>query len=247
MVTNRVIDAESNLPTFMTPQTFGSLKTAWDKLAANKLGGPIGPSYIFVPWAGEQLAATGRGIYYAGIATNAAAAGDREPNFEDSLRGTEDYCRHPPGHSSFWQFLNALTRELFGGPYNTTQARWGWSNLLKIAGTKGEPGTWPRNLIAGQLEACVAALREEIAKLRQSLIVVVSNDDYGILHHVVGPKELWDTQPRSSRLHFRHDSVSENTFVHCDHPKYMRLSGSFDAAITDTVRLAQETLPAFSA
>jgi hypothetical protein len=234
----------NEMPTFMTPDTFNSLKTVQEQLAAAL--GTIGPSYIFLPWAGEQLIAKGRGLYYVGIATAADAAGTNEQEFGAALRGTENFCRRPTyGQTPFWLFLDALTRELLSGAYDRTQDRWGWSNLLKIAGTIGTPHSWPPALIDGQREVCVAAFREEIAKLRNSLIVVTSARDYGIIYEVAGPNHLWDTKPRESQLFFRQDVASGNMFVHTYHANYMRQRGIFDKAVADTVRLAREMLPEF--
>jgi hypothetical protein len=64
-----------------------------------------------------------------------------------------------------------LTREILNGKYDQTQDSWGWSNLLKVAGSAGPPHDW-------------AALQEEIARLRDSLIVVTSEKEYGILMHL---------------------------------------------------------------
>src|SRR5450759_3884612 len=146
---------ERLMPTFMSRSTFDTLATVWQQLATKPVAAEIGPSNIFVPWAGEQLIAKSRGIYYCGIATDAEAA-DKEQSLEACLRSTEDFCRHPTrGHAPFWRFLDRLTRELLGGPYDQTQERWGRSNLLKVAGTAGEPGGWPPALIEGQRAACI--------------------------------------------------------------------------------------------
>lgn len=241
------MDTEGKImPTFMTQPTFDTLALARKQIAKKTPGGTVGPSYIFVPWAGEHLKRTGQGIYYVGIATDSEEAGTDEPTFAVNLSGTEKFCHQPTrGGSPYWQFLNRLTFELLGGPYDRTQHLWGWSNLLKIAGTKGPPGNWPAALIAMQREACLAAFREEISKLRNSLIVVTSENEYGILLDVAGSRELWNTTPRESQIFFRHDPVTGNTFVHAYHPKYMRQRNFFEAAVADTIRVARETLPTF--
>jgi hypothetical protein len=179
------LEREGNaMPTFMTQSTFDMLTDAWRQLAANPVPRSIGPSYIFVPWAGEQLVAKARGIYYIGIATD-AESGNGEQNFEVALRGTENFCRHPTRrHAPFWRFLDRLTREILNGKYDQTQDSWGWSNLLKVAGSAGPPHDWPPVLIESQRPACIAALQEEIARLRDSLIVVTSEKEYGILMHL---------------------------------------------------------------
>jgi hypothetical protein len=234
------------MPTFMTHSIFRSLAIVRQKLAKETLQGAIGPSHIFVPWAGERLISTGRGIYYVGIATNAEEAGTDEPEFEATVSGTERYCRSPKhGHTPYWRFLDRLTREMLGGPFDRTQDRWGWSNLLKVAGTQGSPNSWPPTLISGQRDVCVAAFREEVVRLKQSLIVVTSEKDYGILHEVAGDRELWDTTPRKSQIYFRHDSVSGTLFVHTHHPNYLQRKVFFDDAVADTILVARKVLAPF--
>ena len=233
------------MPSFMSRSTFDTLATVWHRLAEKPMAADIGPSNIFVPWAGERLLAQSRGIYYVGIATDAEAADD-EQSVQACIRATEEFCRHPTrGHSPFWRFLDRLTREILGGPYDQTQARWGWSNLLKVAGTAGEPGDWPAALIEGQRTACITALQEEIARLRDSLIVVASGNEFGILYQTVAEESRWDKQARESNIYWFRDGIAGNTYVHCYHPQYMSKQNFFEAAVTDIVRLAQETLPSF--
>lgn len=173
------------MPTLMTKPTFDMLTAVWLDLAAHTDSERIGPSNIFVPWAGEKLLTRSRGLYYVGIAINAEIA-DGAQSFEAGLQSTEAFCRELSlGHTPFWSFLNELTLKILGRSYNKSQDLWGWSNLLKIAGTAGSPRAWPLGLIERQLPACITALKEEIAQLRDSLIVVASSDDYGILPQVV--------------------------------------------------------------
>jgi hypothetical protein len=234
------------MPTFMSRSTFDTLATVWRQLAAKPIAAGIGPSNIFVPWAGERLIAKSRGIYYVGIATDAESA-DGEQTLETYVRATEDFCQHPTrGHSPFWRFLDRLTRELLGGPYDQTQEQWGWSNLLKVAGTTGEPAVWPAALIEGQRAACITAFQEEIARLRDSLIVVASGNEYGILYKTVVEESRWDKHPRESRTYWFCDRIAGNTYVHCYHPKYMSTQRFLETAVIDIVRLARETLPSFS-
>ena len=230
------------MPTFMTHPTFAILTDVRRQLVAE---GDVAASYIFVPWAGEQLMATERGIYYVGIATNAEDAGG-EPSFEAGLRSTENFCRHPTlGNTPFWRFLDRLSRAILNDTYSRTQQRWGWSNLLKVAGTFGPPDHWPVALIDRQRAACIVALQEEIARLRDSLIVITSRNEYGILYDTVAEEARWDKKPRKSKTHVLHDPVTGNTFVRCYHPNYMVQKAFFEAAVTDVVQLARETLPPF--
>jgi hypothetical protein len=236
---------EKLMPTFMSRSTFDTLANVWHQLSAKPIEADIGPSNIFVPWAGEQLIAKSRGIYYVGIASDSEAV-DGEQSFEARLLATEDFYRHPTrGYSPFWRFLDRLTREILGGPYDQTQEWWGWSNLLKVAGTVREPQYWPAVLIETQQAACIIAFQEEIARLRDSLIVVTSGNDYGILYKAVAEESRWDKQPSESKTYWFHDRIAGNTYINCYHPKYMSTQGFFEAALTEIVRLAHETLPSF--
>jgi hypothetical protein len=184
------------MPTLMTQITFNLLSEIWKRLFVDMAGAKVGPSYTFVPWAGDRLIASGRGIYYVGIAIDADAT--KEHTFESSLRDTEAFCKHPTlGRAPFWRFLNRLSHELLGAPYAQTQSNWGWSNLLKIGGTSGSPGEWPSGLTESQRPACIVAFREEIAQLKDSQIVVASANEYGILFEAVGEQSRWDM-----RAHF---------------------------------------------
>jgi hypothetical protein len=118
---------------------------------------------------------------------------------------------------------------------------------LKVAGTRGPPSEWPAILIDKQRTACIAAFRQEIAQLRNSLIVVTSANAYGILDTAVVGDFEWDRQARESDTAWGHDPLSGNTYVHCDHPKFMSLKRRFEAAVLDVIGLAQETLPPFDA
>lgn len=62
---------------------------------------------------------------------------------------------------------------------------------MKIGWSAGEPENWPARLIERQQAACAAALREELTRLRQSLIVVGSQDDFGILGEALGVLPDW--------------------------------------------------------
>ena len=234
-----------NMPTLMSRSTFDDLTTVWHDLLAKTPPGGIGPSNIFVPWAGEQLVARSRGIYFVGIATDADDA-EGEPSFEAGLRFSEDCLQTPRlRRTNFWQFINRLTGAILGGPYYETQDRWGWSNLLKIAGTKETPGNWPATLIEGQRSACIAALKEEIANLRHSLILITSRESYGIAHEAFGDKDRWENQSHGAYL--RQDAVSRNVFVHCWHPKYLSFNQQLlDTTLTEIIRAAREKLTAFT-
>lgn len=236
------------MPTLMTQPTFDMLAVCLRQLSDKSVAEGIGPSHIFVPWAGEQLIAKGRGIYYVGIALNAEGRAEQKKGFQECLQGTENFCRRDLTSrrgTPFWRFVDRLSLEILGETYSLTQEKWGWSNLLKVAGSAGSPARWPDALIDGQRTACIAALREEIARLRDSLIVVTSANEYGILFKAVAEENLWDKQPRQSNIWWLRDPVSGNTYVRCYHPNNMQQRNFFEAAVNDVVRLARETLPPF--
>jgi hypothetical protein len=77
------------------------------------------------------------------------------------------------------------------------------------------------------------------------LIVVTSEKEYGILYASVAEENRWDKSPRESKAYVLHNPVAGNTYVHCYHPNYMSRQGFFEAAVTEVVRLARDTLPPF--
>jgi hypothetical protein len=234
------------MPTFMTPTTFASLTSTRDCLNRD-VDPPNGMSNIFVPWAGSGLKEK-RGIYFVGIALNAEPA-SADQSFNARLKSTEGVCLHNPSNvrnSPFWCFFNGLTSRLLNGSYLDTSARWGWSNLLKLAWSEGEPKNWPSDIKKGQREVSIAALQEEFENLHQCLVFIGSGGDYDVLYPVVGDKELWNKEKQDETgLWWLKDKKSENLFIHGYHPKPMKLEGIFDAALDAAVKLTTEHLPAF--
>src|SRR5262249_12118699 len=118
--------------------------------------------------------------------------------FEERLKWTESICGtgrpHSVGHTPFWRFLNRLTMGLFGGQYFETADRWGWSNLLKIAWSRGRPKEWPVPLANLQRNAARTALREELAWIRECLVFIGSGETYGIVREVIGVEERWNRE-----------------------------------------------------
>ena len=229
----------------MTRPTFDLLAAAWRDLAAHTAAGGIGPSNVFVPWAGKQLIVKSRGIYYVGIAPDKKPLSGKQ-SFKARLRSTEDFCGELSlGHAPFWAFLNQLTLKIFGRAYDETQDLWGWSNLLKIAGVRESPEKWPSSLIDRQRAACIAALKEEIVRLRDSLIVVASTYHYGILYEVFGEERLWNKNDRPGGTYHRRDPVTGNIFVHCYHPRPALQKRFFDEAVAEIVGLVRQRLPPF--
>jgi hypothetical protein len=239
------------VPTFMSETTFAQLSDAQQRLARDMpnrpdLHGRL-PSSVFVPWAGSSLTAQ-RGIYFVGIAVDAEAP-EEDQTFQGRLTSTEDFCghgRHGREHAPFWRFLDRLTRPLLGGAYHETLDRWGWSNLLKIAGSAGSPSHWPAMLAEYQLEACVSSLREEFAHIQQSLVFIASCEEYGILRRILPSEEHWNKEfEATSGLWWIDDPPSRNLYVHSYHPKFLQLQRRFEMAVADSVELARRVLPPF--
>jgi hypothetical protein len=239
--------------TFMTESTFARLTAAQRRLARDfrarpELGG-LAPSSVFVPWAGAKLAKQ-RGIYYVGIAVDAEGAAE-DQSFRARSMATENFCghgRHGRDHSPFWKFFDALTRALLGGAYHETLDRWGWSNLLKIAASEGSPGNWPTDLVEYQREACITALREEFAQLRQSLIFIASYHEYGILRRILPDEEHWGKEfEASGGFWWLQDPKTGNLYVHSYHPSHMQRRKFFRLAAEQTIELAKNKRPAFGA
>ena len=232
------------MPTFMTEHTFARLKESRDAMSTIP-DGPSAPSNIFVPWAGERLVSEGRGVYFVGMAV-AAEPADGDQDFATRLKATEAWCRDPkrPG-SPYWQFINRITSALLGGAYDQTQHAWGWSNLLKIAGKEGSPSDWGRDLVPAQRDAGVDALREEISALRDSLVIITSGQEFGVIYSVLPKLKNWDTVNRPGCTYFLHDPDSGNAIVHSYHPKYMQMKRHFDSAVEETIYFAKTKLKPF--
>jgi hypothetical protein len=227
------------MPTFMSGPTFAELA----RIHSSLNNGPLPPTKegrlagIFVPWAGARLKDAGC-IYYVGMATDGDYWADDPQTFDQQLRHAEELCnnRHGRAGSPFWQFLDGLTWALLGGPFDKTSDRWGWSNLLKIGWSVGNPNAWrppvePR-LINEQRAACVASLCEEFAKLNNSLVVIVSGNTFGVLDSPDLFSNLipnWQQKYEDNWTKDYHvdtgvwsyaDSKSGNLYVHCEHPGY---------------------------
>jgi hypothetical protein len=177
----------ATMPTLMSEVTFNKLieadrdlrRVAWEETGH--------PTYVFVPWAGNRIKEQRRGIYLVGIALAAEDSSEEAGSFSSSLRATEEFIgegRHGRSHTPFWQFLDCLTIELLGGPFQETSDCWGWSNLLKIGWSNGTPASWPSKLKDIQRGACIEALQEELGSLRDSLVFVASQEQLGILYHL---------------------------------------------------------------
>jgi hypothetical protein len=246
------------MPTLMTPRTFSELSKIWSALDAGPLAaGQDGRlAGIFVPWAGSRLIGEG-GIYYVGMATDGDYWADDEQTFDQRLQCTESLCnnRHDRAGSPFWQFLDGLTWALLGAPFNETSDRWGWSNLLKIGWSVGNPNGWQVKLIEEQREVCAISLREEFEKLHESLIIIGSRNAFGVLDspHIF-PKLMPQWRDNWNKDHHEQTGVwsftdpkSSNLYVHCEHPGYaIRAASSFwGSALGRIIHLAR-VLPGFA-
>jgi hypothetical protein len=238
------------VPTFMSEATFAQLSDAQQRLARDMPNRPdlhgLQPSYVFVPWAGSSLSAQ-RGIYYVGIAVNAEGPKE-DQTFQGGLMSTEGFSGYGRENAPFWRFLDRLTRPLLGGAYHETLDRWGWSNLLKIAGNKGSPSRWPAMLSEYQREACVSSLREEFAHIHQSLVFIASLEEYGILRRILPSEEHWNKEfEATSRLWWIDDSATGNLYIHSYHPNFLQQNRLSEMAVVDSVELARRVLPPFIA
>jgi len=243
----------ATMPTLMTRPTFEHLRRLRARLIdqgfASATSEQPGVAGLFLPWAGQRLAKAG-GIYWVGAATEGIYGAEGEQSFEACHERAARLCDRGPharAHTPLWLFLDGLTRALLDGSYDTTTDRWGWSNLLKIGWSVGTPQDWPAGLVERQQEACAAALREEFARLRRSLIFVGSLDDFGILGEALGGNPGWNgEEDEVAGLWWFHDEASGNLFVHGCHPNAARRGHFSDAALDRTVMLARNLLPRFA-
>jgi len=241
------------MPTLLTRPTFERLAQLRARLLDQGFPAATperpGVAGLFLPWAGRRLAEAG-GIYWVGAATAGAYGAEGEQSFEACHERAARLCDRGPharAHTPPWLFLDGLTRALLGGPYDATRDRWGWSNLLKIGWSVGEPEDWPPGLIERQQAACAAALREEVSRLRRSLVFVGSLDDFGILGEALGGTPDWHGEhDAATGLWWFRDEASGNLFVHGCHPSAARRGHFSDAALDRTVLLARNLLPRFA-
>jgi hypothetical protein len=164
------------MPTLMSEETFSELARIHKCLREEGFGAATAGELagVFVPWAGAELKQKG-GIYYIGMATDRDTDGSTKQSFKTRLAITTDFCtkgRHFRASSPFWQFLDGLSWALFGAPFHETTNKWGWSNLLKIGWSSGNPHQWRApvrpSLIDEQRVTCSKALSEEFTGLEDS-------------------------------------------------------------------------------
>ncbi len=238
------------MPTLMTRPTFERLAHLRIQLIDQGFPPAVperaGIAGLFLPWAGRRLAEAG-GIYWVGAATEGVYGAEGEQSFEACHERAARLCDRGPhalAHTPLWLFLDGLTRALLGGSYDTTTERWGWSNLLKIGWSEGAPQGWPPEIIERQQAICAAALREEFAGLRRSLVFVGSLDDFGILGEALGGIPDWHGEhDEATGLWWLRDEPSGNLVVHGCHPSAARRGHFSEAALERTVMLARNLLP----
>jgi hypothetical protein len=231
------------MPTFMSRGTFDNLAAA--RLRFEQSSGTK-TSNVFVPWAGEQLISRSRGIYYVGISAKAEEM-QGEQSYEARLEVTRRFCQRDNIRehlgSPFWRFLNELTLRIFHRRCDESQELWGWSNLLKIAPEKHDQ--WPRPFVEFQHGSNVVALQEEIAPLRQSLIVIASEKDFGLLDELVPKGIEWDKTDRPGQTWRLFVPETGNLFIHSYHPGNLNRRNHFNDAVEEIVASAEDKLSRF--
>ena len=231
------------MPTLMTTQRFNELNSVRAAFIAETEGNYL-PSNVFVPWAGSTMMQTRRGIYFVGIAL-AAEDAYGEQTFESRQSATERFVQSPDrGNKPFWRFVNQICIGLLAAPYDQTQDKWGWSNLLKIAGNEDSPDKWPRTLKSGQSAACQTALSEELAGLRGALVVILSSDLYGVVTPEITGLQ-WDKEDRPGCTYWLEPGKTGNAIVNCYHPNYLQRQKYFDDAVAETIHFSKKVLPPF--
>ncbi|HWX48412.1 MAG TPA: hypothetical protein VNZ61_10185 [Roseomonas sp.] len=242
------------MPTLLTRSTFENLARVRNELIRQGFvpasADRPGVAGLFLPWVGQNLAEAG-GIYWVGAATEGAYGADDEQSFETCHERGARLCDRGPharAHTPLWLFLDGLTRELLGGPYDTTTMWWGWSNLLKIGWSAGEPEGWSAELVERQQRACALALREEFGQLRNSLVFIGSLGDFGILGEALGGAPTWHGREQGEAAGpwwFRNEA-SGNLFAHGSHPSAARRGHFSREALDRTVLLSRNLLPRFA-
>lgn len=236
--------------TLMSASTFQKLSTFRSEVLTSF---PKTIAGVFVPWAGSRLIENG-GLYYVGMATRGEFYGNcGDQSFGACLSRTKVECVDSKSSTPFWSYLNCLSQELLSEPYKHTQDSWGWSNLLKVGYSEVDnPSNWPPEFVTGQREICVAALTEELVRLRKTVIVIVSDPTFDVLERAVAnsanvKRVDWN---RSSEdvdgVWWWWDEQSKNLYVHEYHPNHARLKKFLNEMLSRTVMLAQEHQHDFS-
>jgi hypothetical protein len=199
------------------------------------------------------------------MATDGDYGATAPQTFARQLRRAEDGCkrRHDRARSAFWQFLDGLTWALLGGPFEKTSDRWGWSNLLKIGWSVGNPHQWrpPVQPILkdDQRDVCVSALRQEFENLSKSLIVICTGDTFGVLdsrdlfpklvpHWKNSYADNWDKANNDQTgVWSLRDPKSGNLYAHCYHPRHMvqAWDSFWGSALGYIIHMARASIPPF--
>jgi hypothetical protein len=231
------------MPTLMSKTTHAKLDDVRSRLVAFFGAGTevtSGVGGVFVPWTGTSP--LDNGIYYVGIGLHEDITPEGE-SYEESLRKIDQDCliiatdrRHTP----YWAFLGELTSRLWGTTPTKAADRWGWSNLIKIGWSTGAPAKWPEDVIAKQAEACGDALKEELTKVRNSLVLITSNKPYGVIERAFGDQSDWNKDQTSPWLWWKVEPSVGNLIVHTDHAKPLRLRGFWEPALVRICELCRE-------
>jgi hypothetical protein len=102
-------------------------------------------------------------------------------------------------------------------------------------------------LIELQRNNCKEALREELSRLRESLIFVASNPEFGILYPVVGDETKWNKDHQDDGIWWLKDNLHGNLFVHGYHPSHARRRRFYDAKLKRAITLTRSLLSRFEA
>lgn len=232
------------MPSLMTETTFANLSAARARIVEECEASDERPAEVFVPWAGNSVIRTGTGLYFVGMALDRGGIGGNE-SFADALRTTESLVSELTSKNTpFWHFVNQICHGVLGSSARECLDRFGWSNLFKIADArKANPKDWRPSTRLHQLQACRAALKEELGNLSGSLVIIMSANEYEFLYKDVADKNQWDTENRQGKTFFFWDECKKNLFVHSNHPHHMQRKRYMADAAQDTVCRAKALLP----
>src|SRR6266849_1975041 len=99
-------------------------------------------AWPFVPFIGSSILKGTPGVYFIGIATRGSWSRSR-----DLAKGRKISCDHVrnANSSTFWRYLRALSKAVFGQPFPQCIEKIAWSNQFKIGVRNGNPsGTYAK-------------------------------------------------------------------------------------------------------
>lgn len=193
---------------------------------------------IFVPWIGDHFKQSQNGIYFVGIDL-APESSDVPQIYDERLLATEHFIDHDLSnyeHRPFWRYVGSITQNLLGGRPFQTSNKWGWSNILKIGRSDS---LLHQKLIQTEREACVKTLKQGFNYLRNSLILIMSADGFGILSTAL-ESVTWNTEREDETgTWWAKDAATGNLIVHSYHPGFSFRQKFADAALNFTMELAR--------